>query len=128
MTSSGTQRVQSMNDSIVERDRFESEKVGSFERDTTYVMDSVRIETRNDTVYHTRWRTEYRDRVVERRDTVRLSRSALAVSHSEKDMQTEKEVQVERRGLPWYWKLLIWNVVIVVMIVVFYILRKQLLR
>ncbi len=126
--STGTQRVQLMSDSIVEREIFESEKVGSFERDTTYVMDSVRIETRNDTVYHTRWRTEYRDRVVERRDTVRLSHSALAVSHSEKDTQTETKVHVERRGLSWYWKLLIWNVVIVVMIVVFYLLRKQLLR
>ncbi len=125
--SRGTQYVQLMNDSITERANFESEKVGRSEKDARYVLDSVLVETRNDTVYHTRWRTEYRDRVVERRDTVRLSRSvAELVRTSKESSEWQTDIQVEKRIPPWCWWLLVGNVLFVGLWVAWKIYRFRL--
>ncbi len=116
MTSVGTQRVQSTTDSVAEHVSQLSTAHYQLVKDTVAVLDSVVLETRNDTVFHTRWRTEYHDRVVERidtvevRDTVELRHSAFGVSHSETET-----VQVERRVPPWCWWLLIWNIIALVL-------------
>ncbi len=138
MTSTGTQHVRSTNDSVnVKHRTFEHSNLLTFERDTTYILDSVRIESRNETIYHTHWRTEYRDRVVERTDTL-LLRDTIRVETFSQSVSSDSVIVSPRasppRGNgreatpPWCWKLLIWNIVIVLMIVVFYIIRKQLLR
>ncbi len=110
----------------------------TLERDTTYILDSVRLELRHDTVYHTRWRTEFRDRLVYHtdtllcHDTIRIDTYSQTVS-SDSIIFTEKKLLSSRGNgtgatLTWCWKMLIWNTVVVVLMVVFYILRKQLLR
>ncbi len=137
MTSVSTQRVQLVNDSLVERVTQESEKVRRFERDTTHVMDSVRIETRNDTVFHTRWRTEYRDRVVERIDTI-VQRDTIRVETFSQSVSSDSIFISERASpalehdkylLPsWCRRLLKWNIFAVIILFLLYLLRKQLLR
>lgn len=45
----------------VETVRTETERVVDIQRDSIYVMDSVFVREKNDTIYITRWRTEYKE-------------------------------------------------------------------
>ncbi len=138
MTSTGTQHVRSTNDSVnVKHRTFEHSNRLTFERDTTYVLDSVMIETRNDTVYHTHWRTMFRDRLVERRDTVEV-RDTIRVETFSQSVSSDSVIVSPRASPPhgngkeatpsWCWKLLIWNIFIVIILLLLYLLRKQLFR
>ncbi len=63
------------------------------ERDTVHVTDSVLIYAQGDTVYRDRWRTEWRERIVIKGDTIYL------------DKEVEKVV-VEEKVPPWCWWIL----------------------
>ena len=64
------------------------------ERDSIYIRDSVIVFARADTVYKERWRTEYKDRVVTKTDTL----------VQEVERLVEKRVVEEKRVVPrWCW-------------------------
>jgi nitrous oxide reductase len=73
----------------VETIKTDSVRVVDIQRDSIYVQDSVIVREKADTVFVTRWRTEYRDRVV--RDTVFESRVD----------SVQNVVEVERDFTPW---------------------------
>lgn len=72
----------------VETIKTDSVRVVDVQRDSIYVQDSVIVREKADTIFVTRWRTEYRDRVV--RDTVFESRvdSVTNVVEVERDFTT----------------------------------------
>lgn len=45
----------------VETVRFETERVVDIQRDSIYVLDSVFVREANDTIYITKWRTEFKE-------------------------------------------------------------------
>jgi len=63
------------------------------ERDSIYIRDSVIVRITGDTVYKDRWRTEYKDRIVQHVDTI--------VRVDEKVVETVVEKKVIPR-LAWY--------------------------
>lgn len=73
----------------VESIKTDSVRVVDVQRDSIYVQDSVIVREKADTIFVTRWRTEYRDRVV--RDTVFESRVD----------SVQNVVEVERDFTPW---------------------------
>ncbi len=110
-------------DSVSERNRQSSIVNFQLVKDTVFVLDSVQLETRHDTIYHTRWRTEFRDRLVEKIDTVIICdmlrmdiRSQTFAMDS--IMIAEKNVPScgERKQVvpSWCWWLLAINVVVVI--------------
>lgn len=60
----------------VENTKLDSVRVVDIQRDSIYVLDSVFVQGRNDTVFKTRWRIEYREALkvdtffIERSDTI----------------------------------------------------------
>jgi hypothetical protein len=56
----------------VENIRTETERVVDIQRDSIYVLDSVFVRQANDTVFLTKWRTEYKEAL--RVDTFRVER------------------------------------------------------
>lgn len=60
----------------VETIRLETERVVDIQRDSVYILDSIYVRETNDTVYITKWRTEYKEALridtfnVERIDTL----------------------------------------------------------
>lgn len=60
----------------VENTKLDSVRVVDIQRDSIYVLDSVFVQGRNDTVFKTRWRIEYREVLkvdtffIERSDTI----------------------------------------------------------
>ncbi len=105
-------------------------------KDTIFVLDSIQLETRHDTVYHTRWRMEYRDRFIQQKDTLRqvdtvqiVIRDSIhvAVRDSIYEMSAvspgyEDKIRGWRKA---FWWLLIGNILIVGIRFVCYILRKR---
>lgn len=73
----------------VESIKTDSVRVVDVQRDSIYVQDNVIVREKADTIFVTRWRTEYRDRVV--RDTVFESRVD----------SVQNVVEVERDFTPW---------------------------
>ena len=71
-----------------------TERSRDYERDSIIVRDSVIVFARADTVYKERWRTEYKDRVVTKTDTL----------VQEVERLVEKRVVEERKVVPrWCW-------------------------
>lgn len=56
----------------VETVRFETERVVDIQRDSVYVLDSIYVREANDTIYITKWRTEFKEAL--RVDTFRVER------------------------------------------------------
>lgn len=56
----------------VETVRVETERVVDIQRDSIYVLDSVFVREANDTIYITKWRTEYKEAL--RVDTLNIQR------------------------------------------------------
>ncbi len=85
-------------------------------RDTVHVLDSVIIQARNDTVYVDRWRTEWRDRVVERLDTVVIEKhdSIYIASDSISPPGGDKRGAIPR----WCWGLLMGNILSIAIVIV----------
>ena len=74
-----------------------TERSRDYERDSIIVRDSVIVFARADTVYKERWRTEYKDRVVTKTDTL----------VQEVERLVEKRVVEEKRVVPrWCYGLL----------------------
>ncbi len=117
MTSTDTHYVQSTTKSAKEHNSQLSIVNYQFAKDTTYVIDSVRLETRNDTVYHMRWRTEFRDRVVHHADTLLYSDTMqIAVRDTIRLETTIPCVTSKEPDVPsWCWKLLIGNIIVVLL-------------
>ena len=67
-----------------------TERIRDYERDSIIVRDSVIVFARADTVYKERWRTEYKDRVVTKTDTL----------VQEVERLVEKRVVEERKVVP----------------------------
>lgn len=77
-----------------ESNKTDIERKDKYERDSIIVHDSVIVFARADTVYKERWRTEYKDRVVTRTDTL----------VQEVERLVEKRVVEERKVVPrWCW-------------------------
>ncbi len=85
------------------------------ERDTVHVLDSVIIQARNDTVYIDRWRTEWRERQVEKMDTV---------IHTEVQTVEIEKILTQDKVPRWCWWLLIINIIVVL----FFMLRRFILH
>ncbi len=123
MSSTGIQHAQYENDSLLEQATLESSKVQRFERDTTYVLDSVHVETRNDTVYHNHWRTEYRDRLIEKTDTIEQYHAITEFVRNTEEEKETKEIEITK--VPrWCWRLLVWNIIILLLIVIRFCYRS----
>ena len=73
----------------VESVKTDSVRVVDVQRDSIYVQDSVIVREKADTIYVTRWRTEYREAL--REDTVQIVRTD----------SIQNIVEVERDFTPW---------------------------
>ena len=73
----------------VETVRMETQYIDRLQRDSIFVKDSVFLKEKNDTVYLTKWRVEYREAL--RVDTVQIVRTD----------SIQNIVEVERNFTPW---------------------------
>lgn len=105
----------------VETVKVETEYKDRLIRDSSYVIDSVIIHERGDTVYRDRWRTEYRDRW--RRDTIAFNHTdSVKVPYPvEKKLGVWEQTKVSYGG---YALLLVFITILVVFGRIVYKLRK----
>lgn len=86
----------------VESVKTDSVRVIDIQRDSIYVHDSVYVTARRDTVFITRWRTEYREAL--RVDTVQIVRTDSVQNVVEVERQLSKLEQTQMdigRGVMW---------------------------
>ena len=77
----------------VETVRLETERVVDIQRDSVYVLDSVFVREANDTIYITKWRTEYTEFL--RVDTFRVERIDTLNTIIEVEMKLTKVQQLK---------------------------------
>lgn len=86
----------------VERIKTDSVRVVDVQRDSIYVQDSVIVREKADTIFVTRWRTEYREAL--RVDTVQIVRtdSVQNVVEVERELSKLQQTQMDiGRGVMW---------------------------
>ena len=85
-----------------------TERRQEYGKDSIVIRDSIVYRVARDTVYRERWRTEYKDRYVERVDTLVQERERLV------------ETVVEKKVIPkWCW----WCVALCALCILFLIIR-----
>ena len=95
-----------------ESNKTDIERKDKYERDSIIVHDSVIVFARADTVYKERWRTEYKDRILQQVDTI--------VRVDERVVETV----VEKKIIPkWTWYCVGVCVLLIVVLVIWVIYR-----
>lgn len=77
----------------VETVRVETERVVDIQRDSIYVLDSVFVREAHDTVYITKWRTEYKEAL--RIDTLNIERIDTLIRIVEVEIKLTKVQQLK---------------------------------
>jgi hypothetical protein len=102
----------------VETVRVETERVVDIQRDSVYILDSIYVREANDTIYITKWRTEYKETL--RIDTFNVERIDTL----------NTIVEVERRLTKWQQTKMdvgagvMWAVPILIVVGLFLLYRK----